>query len=136
MKGTVAYLSPEGLHRNPAFSQAVAVEGRVRTVYVGGQNAVTAAGAIAGAGDVEEQAAQAARNLVVALAAAGATIDHVVKWTVALVEGRLLGAALQGFRRVLGAPRHAPALSVFFVSALARPEFLIEVEAVAVVPLE
>lgn len=48
MKGNVAYLNPDGLHRNPAFSQVVVTSGRTRTVYVGGQNAVDASGGIVG----------------------------------------------------------------------------------------
>lgn len=41
---SVKYLIPDGLHKNPAFSQIVATEGNVRTVYVGGQNAVSSSG--------------------------------------------------------------------------------------------
>ena len=37
----IEYMNPEGLHRNPAFSQVVTVNPGCRTVYVGGQNAVT-----------------------------------------------------------------------------------------------
>jgi hypothetical protein len=40
MKGTVEYLNPDSMIRSPAFSQAVAVAGPVKTVYVGAQNAV------------------------------------------------------------------------------------------------
>ena len=43
---SVNYLNPEGLHKNPAFSHVVTVEGSHRTIYVGGQNAVDDAGAI------------------------------------------------------------------------------------------
>jgi ABC-type hemin transport system substrate-binding protein len=50
MSGSVQYLNPDGLHKNPAYSQAVAVTGHVTTVYVGGQNAVDASGAIVGKG--------------------------------------------------------------------------------------
>ena len=46
-KGTV-----QGLHRNPAFTQAVVVSGPVRTIYVGGQDAVNADGQIVGKGDI------------------------------------------------------------------------------------
>jgi len=42
----VQYLNPETLHCNPAFTQAVAVSGAVKTVYVGGQNAVDASAAL------------------------------------------------------------------------------------------
>ena len=47
----VHHLNPPTLHRNPAYSQAVAVSGGARTIYVGGQNAVDASGAIVGKGD-------------------------------------------------------------------------------------
>jgi hypothetical protein len=46
--GSVRYVDPEVLNKNPAFSNVVVVEGPVRTVYVGGQNAVDASGNIVG----------------------------------------------------------------------------------------
>ncbi len=48
--GSVRYVDPEGLHKNPAFTNVVVVEGPVRTVYVGGQNAVDGSGNIVGKG--------------------------------------------------------------------------------------
>jgi enamine deaminase RidA (YjgF/YER057c/UK114 family) len=50
--GRVEYLNPEELPRNPAFTNVVAVSGPVKTVYVAGQNAVTASGEIVGKGDI------------------------------------------------------------------------------------
>lgn len=134
--GTVTYLNPEGLHRNPAFSQAVAIRGRTRTIYVGGQNSVDSAGTIVGKGDIGMQAAQVARNLQVALAFAGARAEQVVKWTIYVVEGQPVGPAMGGFRRVLGELPNPPVISVVFVAALAHPDFLLEVDAIAVVPEE
>ena len=52
------HLNPEGLHKNPAYSQAVVTEGNVRTVYVGGQNAVDASGQVVGRDDIGAQAQQ------------------------------------------------------------------------------
>ena len=51
-------LNPEGLHKNRAYSQAVVTTGNVRTVYVGGQNAVDASGQVVGRGDIGAQAQQ------------------------------------------------------------------------------
>jgi enamine deaminase RidA (YjgF/YER057c/UK114 family) len=136
MKGTVSYLNPEGLHKNPAFSQVVATSGRTRTVYVGGQDAVDASGAIVGRGDIAAQAAQVAKNLRVALAAADARVEHVVKWTVYVVQGQAVGSAMRAFQQEFGTLSNPPTISVLFVTALAHPEFLLEVEAVAVVPEE
>jgi enamine deaminase RidA (YjgF/YER057c/UK114 family) len=136
MKGTVSYLNPEGLHKNPAFSHVVATRGRTRTIYVGGQNAVDSSGTIVGEGDIGAQAAQVARNLQVALASAGARVEHVVKWTVYVVQGQPVGPAMGAFHQVVGALPNPPTISVLFVTALAHPAFLLEVEAVAVVPEE
>ena len=55
VSGSVQHLNPETLHHNPAFTQAVAVRGAVKTVYVGGQNAVNNAGEIVGQGDIAAQ---------------------------------------------------------------------------------
>ena len=45
--GRVEFINPEGLNRNPAFTNVVVVSGPVRTIYVGGQDAVTAGGEVA-----------------------------------------------------------------------------------------
>ncbi len=133
MTVTIRHLNPETLHRNPAFSQAVAVEGAHRAVWVGGQNAVDAGGNVVGKGDVAAQAEQTARNLLAALAAADAGIDDVVKLTVYVVAGQSAFPAYEAFGRVWGMPANPPALSLVYVSALFHPDFLLEVEAVAAV---
>jgi enamine deaminase RidA (YjgF/YER057c/UK114 family) len=136
MKGQISYLNPDGLHRNPAFSQVVVTSGRTRTVYVGGQNAVDAAGGIVGKGDMRAQAEQVAKNLRVALASGDARVEHVVKWTVYVLHGQPLGPAMGAFQQVCGQLLNPPTISVVFVAGLAHPDFLLEVEAVAVIPEE
>ena len=69
--GSVERLNPEGLHKNPAYSQAVIPMGNVKTVYVGGQNAVDAFGNVVGSGDIGVQAEQIFENLQTTLAAGG-----------------------------------------------------------------
>lgn len=133
--GTVEYLNPEGLHKNPAFTQAIATTGPVKTVYVGGQNAVTAEGAIVGVGDLAAQTAQAIDNIKTALAAAGATLDHVVKCTIYVVDGQELEAGFQAYMQTWGMPEHPPTISVIMVARLSHPDWLVEIDAIAVVPL-
>ena len=65
--GSVRYVDPEGLHKNPAFTNAVVVEGPARTVYVGGQDSVDASGSIVGKGDVAAQTEQVLANVRAAL---------------------------------------------------------------------
>src|SRR6476661_1647248 len=98
--GSVQHLNPETLHHNPAFSQAVLVSGAVKTVYIGGQNAVDTAGAIVGRGDIGAQAEQVMQNLQAALAAGGVGLEHVIKWNIYLVQGQPLQPGFAVFQRV------------------------------------
>jgi enamine deaminase RidA (YjgF/YER057c/UK114 family) len=135
VKGTTEYLNPEGLHANPAFSQAVVVTGNVKTVYVGGQNAVDASGAIVGKGDIGAQSERALKNVEIALAAAGARLEHIVKWDVYIVQGQPLLPGFEAFRRAWGDRPNPPAITGLFVAGLAHPDFLVEIDAIAAVPL-
>ncbi|MBI1879354.1 MAG: RidA family protein [Chloroflexi bacterium] len=128
----VQHLNPDGLIKNPAFTQAVTVSGPVKTVYVGGQDAVDASGAIVGKGDIRAQAEQVLKNLQTALAAGGASLEHVIKWNVYIVQGHSLQPGFEVFQRVWGNRPNPP--TVLFVAGLAHPDFLVEMGSVAVVP--
>ncbi|MGQ0568106.1 MAG: RidA family protein [Armatimonadota bacterium] len=132
--GRVEHLNPPGLHRNPAFTNVVAVSGPAKTVYVGGQNAVSASGEIVGKGDIGAQAGQIFRNLEIALAAAGATLEHMIKWNINVVHGQPLQPAFEVFQRVWGRRPNPPLITLAMVSALAQPDFFVELDAVAVIP--
>ncbi len=58
MRGRVEYLNPDGLHKNPAYSQAAVAHGNVHTILVGGQNAVDASATVVGKGAIRAQAEQ------------------------------------------------------------------------------
>jgi hypothetical protein len=81
-QGEVEYLNPEGLHKNPAFSPVAVASGDVKTLYVGGQ--------VVAKGDLKQQTAKAIANVETALNAAGAKLEHVVKWNVHIVQGQPL----------------------------------------------
>ncbi len=133
MGGSVERLNPEGLHKNPAYSQVVVTMGSVKTVYVGGQNAVDASGEVVGAGDIELQAEQIFENLQTALAAGGARLDDVVKWNIYVVQGQPPQPAFEVFQHVWGERLNAPLITLLFVAGLAHPDYLMEIDAVAVV---
>lgn len=130
----VQYLNPEGLSKNPAFTQVIVVSGPAKTIYVGGQDAVNASGAIVGKGDIAAQTRQVLANLETALAAAGAGFEHVVKWGLYIVEGQSLQAGFAAFQQAWGHRPNPPTITAMFVSALANPDFLLEMDAVAVIP--
>ena len=87
------HINPEGLHRSPAFSQAVVVEQPAKTIYIGGQNGVDADGKLVGP-TVGEQSEQAFRNLATILESEGASLANIVHWRIATVEGHV-GSSLR-----------------------------------------
>ena len=132
--GRVEFLNPDGLNRNPAFSNVAVVSGNVRTIYIGGQDAIDAEGQIVGVGDLAAQTEQVLRNIRTALAAAGAEPEHVVKWNVLLVEGQDFRAGYAAFQRVWGDRPEPPVITSAIVKGLAHPDFLVEMDAIAIVP--
>src|SRR3954449_10674808 len=127
------YLNPNSLFPSlrHGFSQAVIATGR-KMVFISGQTAWDARKKIVGGNSVLEQARQAFRKLKTAIEAAGGTLSDVVALRIYVVDyqsesGTAVGIALREF--FSGNP---PASTWIGVSALAVPEFLIEIEATAV----
>ncbi len=132
--GSVRYINPDSLNKNPAFTNVVVVEGNVKTVHIGGQEAINASGEIVGKGDIVAQTEQVLANLRAALAAGGAEPEHVIKWNLYVVEGQPLQAGFAAFQNAWPEVPNPPAITMAFVSGLAHPDFLVEMDAVAVVP--
>lgn len=133
VRGEVKYINPDSLPKNPAFTNVVTVTGPVKTVYVGGQDAVDPSGAIVGKGDLKAQTEQILKNIQAALAAAGARPEHVIKWNIYVVQGQSLQEGFAAFQSIWGNPPNPPVISVLFVAGLAHPDFLAEMDAIAVV---
>ena len=132
--GTIQHLNPEGLNQNPAFTNVVVVTGNARTIYIGGQDAIDASGNIVGKGDIAAQTEQIFKNMETALAAAGAKLEHVIKWNLYIVQGQDLRPGFAVFQKAWGKRPNPPLISMAFVSGLANPDFLLEMDAIAVVP--
>jgi enamine deaminase RidA (YjgF/YER057c/UK114 family) len=127
---TVRHINPEGLHHNPAFSQAVVVEAPAKTIYIGGQNGVDAEGKVV-SDTVADQARQAFRNLTTILEAEGATLANIVHWNIAVVDGHPLADGFAAFQEVWSRSDPPPAITVHVVAGLG-PQFLVEIDAIAV----
>jgi len=136
MNNKTQYINPDGLFKNPAFSQTVTTQGNGKTIYIGGQDAVNVQGEIVGKGDISEQTEQVMKNLQIALSACGATFDNLVKLTIHIVQGQDLYRGFQASQKYLGNIKNPPAITGFFVLALTHPDFLIEIDAIAFVPEE
>ena len=128
------YINPNSLFPSLpyGFSQIVVATGK-RMVFISGQTAWDAQKNIVGGDSVLQQARQALRNLQAAVEATGGTLRDVVGLRIYIVDyqaesGTAVGTALSEFF----SPENPPASTWIGVSALAVPEFLIEIEATAV----
>ena len=136
MAPRIRFINPEALAKPPSYTQVVEVTGPGRTIYIAGQLGTDRDGNVVGApGDFHTQAVQVFGNLRAALAAVEADFADVVKLNSYLADI----AHLPILREVRAGYLNAaalPASTTLAVSDFARPHALLEVEAVAVLPLK
>jgi enamine deaminase RidA (YjgF/YER057c/UK114 family) len=126
-------INPDSVFRSGGhgFSQAIVASGR-RALYVSGQTAWNKDRELGGGTDLGQQARQAFHNLRLVVEAAGGSLSDVVAVRVYIVAYRSQHAAQVGSAvREAFAGSTLPASTWIGVTALARPEFLVEVEATA-----
>ena len=117
-----------GVHEPAANYSHVARVGN--TLYISGQVAADLEGNLVGRGDAEAQAAQCFRNLEAIVKHFGGTLDNIVKTTTYITNW--------GFRPLVAAARDHifsapyPSNTLVVISALASPDYLVEIEAIAV----
>jgi enamine deaminase RidA (YjgF/YER057c/UK114 family) len=126
------FLKPDGLASTPAYSQVV-VSSPGKIIFVAGQVGTDKDGKIVSS-DLQAQAKQAFENIRTALAAAGATFDDVVKinWYVKNYKPEMR-MMLREVRTGYTNKEHPPASTLIGVTSLATDEYLVEVEAIAIV---
>ncbi|MGW3943206.1 RidA family protein [Streptomyces phaeochromogenes] len=123
--------APDGVA--PAAAYTHVVMGTGRFVAVSGQLALDEDGKLVGEGDPAAQARQVFENLRRCLASAGATFDDVVKLTFFVTDMAYM-PAVRAARDEHISPGRLPAASAVQVAALVSPEFLMEIEAFALLP--
>ena len=101
-------------------------------VYIAGQVSAGPDGNVVGKGDPEAQVRQVWRNIEAAVKAAGGTLQHVVK-TTTYVTNIQYAAAVRKVREELFQSLNPPTSTLLVVAGLASPDYLVEIEALAVV---
>lgn len=125
-------ISPPDSPPTAGYSHVATIPAGSTLVHTSGQVPVAPDGAIAPAGDWEAQARQVFENLTTALAGGGATWRDVFKLTVYVTD--LAGLAeFRAVRDEFVDTTRPPTSSLVQVAGLVRPEFLIEIEAVAAI---
>jgi enamine deaminase RidA (YjgF/YER057c/UK114 family) len=129
---TLECLNPHDLPTPPTYSHVVVATG-TRLVFIAGQEPEDAHGNLVGAGDLAAQAHQVFANVRRALVAAGARPDQVAKITIYVVNHRREYLPTIEEARVSAFGAHKPADTLVGVQTLSQPEYLIEVDAFAVI---
>jgi reactive intermediate/imine deaminase len=127
----VKFIKSDKLSPSVGYSQAVTVMSG-RLVYVAGQVAMDPSGKLIGPGDFRAQTAQIFENLKAALTASGASFDNVVKLNSYFVDIKQAPVFREVRDKYIDVT-HPPVSTAVEVRRLVREEWLLEVEAIAVV---
>ena len=126
-------INPARLATPTGYTQVLSVRGG-KLVFVSGQVATDEKGNLVGKGDLKAQTTRVFENVRTALLGAGAGLADIVKMTTFVVGYRAeMLPTLRGVRSAFLGDIAVPASTLVGVSALARPEYLIEIEVIAVV---
>ena len=120
-------VNPAGITQPTAYTQVVRAG---KTLYFAGQTAVNEKGELIGKGDMRAQVRQVYENLKSLLASQGATFDHLVKitvYTLSIDEFRKAGDIREEYTG-----GRAPASTLLQIDRLASPDYLVEIEGIAV----
>ncbi len=124
------FIQPEGLIKPSSYTHVV-VAGN--TVYISGQVSANEKGEVVGKGDLRAQVSKVYENLATCLKAAGVTFDDVVKMNTYVVNFKTDDlAVIRDVRRNYLSADHPPASTLVGVQALASPDWMVEIEAIAV----
>lgn len=121
-------INPAGVPASPAYSQGMLASAFQQVLFVSGQVGARADGTVGNG--VAEQALIAIGNLNAVLAEAGMDASNIAKMTIYLTDESLLGDFMAGAGGSLPSP--PPAITLLIVKALAAPNLLVEIEAIAV----
>ena len=129
MSNDVTFLSPKSMHEPRGYSHAAKV-GSGMVLFIAGQVALDGSGNLVGSSDFRAQTQQIFENLQAAVEAAGGSFRNIVKLNVYTVDVSKLADYREVRDRYIDV-NHPPTSTVVQVAALFRPEFMIEVEAIA-----
>ena len=128
----IKFVKSDTLPPAVGYSQAAVVP-KGRLIYIAGQVAMDPTGKLVGPGDLKAQTKQTFENLKAALAASGATFDNVIKLNSYFVDIKQAPAFREVRDQYINVA-NPPVSTAVEVRRLVREEWLIEIEAVAVIP--
>ena len=128
------HINPAGIYKHPAFTRIVTVKGPMKMIFIAGQTPSDENYKCVAPGDYRAQYLKVMENLDVQLKAAGATWNDVVhRRTFVLDVDEYLKVSRDPNTPKFGDPEKHPASTMVGVTRLSDPEFLIEIDLVAIV---
>lgn len=131
----IEYINPDNLVKPRGYSHAVSVSGEHRTIYIGGQNAIDEEGRLIGKGSLKSQTEQILVNIDNILSSVGSSLDNVIKFNIYLVQGQNPQEGFSVFQQKWKG-QNPPIVTAVFVAGLGNPEWLVEIDAVAIDQIE
>ena len=129
----IRYINPDNMSEPRGYSHAISVSGNHRTIYIGGQNALDKNGILVGKNNLGQQTEQVLINISKLLAAANAKLENVIKFTIHILQGQDPLDGFQAFQKHWSDNQRFPAVTILFVPGLGNPDWLVEIDAIAVV---
>lgn len=129
---TLKCINPTDIPTPLTYSHAIVATGS-RLVFIAGQVAEDREGNVVGSGDMTAQARQVFANIGRALAAAGARPQQVTKLTIFVANYKREHLTMIEEGRISLFGDHKPTDTLVGVAALSRPDYLLEVDAIAVI---
>lgn len=127
-------INPDKIYSIPdIYTQTVRIRNVSNLVFISGQVALNADGEVSGVGDIEKQLEQVYKNLKANLEAVEASFKDVIKINIYMLDIDGGRDALRRVQKKYFGDLKPPANTLVEIKRLARPEFLVEIEAVVAV---
>ena len=129
----IKYINPENMAKPRGYSHAISTAGNYKTIYIGGQNAIDKDGNLIGKNNLKEQTEQVLKNIEKILEDIGAKFENIIKFNIHILQGQNPEEGFYVFQKRWGDIKNFPIVTVLFVAGLGNPDWLVEIDAIAVV---
>jgi len=129
----IKHINPENMAKPRGYSHAISVTGNHRTIYIGGQNAIDENGKLVGKKNLRRQTEQILTNIDKIMRSVGGNLENVVKFNIHLLQGQNPLEGFQAFQEKWNDKENFPTVTALFVAGLGNPDWLVEIDAIAVV---
>jgi enamine deaminase RidA (YjgF/YER057c/UK114 family) len=130
----IKHINPENMTKPRGYSHAISVTGNHTTIYIGGQNAIDENGVLIGKNSLKQQTEQVLLNIEKILKTSGAHFENIIKFNIHILQEQNPLEGFQAFQEKWNNTDDFPTITVLFVAGFINPDWLVEIDAIAVVP--